>query len=90
MIILELKKYLSIQLIPYLLWYVPDKYRSQQICDKAIMENGGALKSVSNCCKNQEICIRTFDNYHHGLEFVTECYKIYNAIILYVQEIKSS
>ena len=54
------------------------------------MENGGALKSVSNCCKNQEICIRTFDNYHHGLEFVTECYKIYNAIILYVQEIKSS
>ena len=90
MIILELKKYLSIQLIPYLLRYVPDKYRSQQMCDKAIMENGGALKSVSDCCKNQEICIRTFDNSHHALEFVTECYKIYNAIILYVQEIKSS
>ena len=60
------------------------------MCDKAIMENGGALKSASDCCKNQEICIRTFDNSHHALEFVTECYKIYNAIILYVQEIKSS
>ena len=54
------------------------------------MENGGALKSVSDCCKNQEICIRTFVNYHHALELVPECYKIYNAMILYSQEIKSS
>ena len=60
------------------------------MCDKAIMENGGALKSVSDCCKNQEICIRTFVNYHHALELVPECYKIYNAMILYSQEIKSS
>ena len=63
---------------------------TQKMCDKAIIENGGALKSVSNCCKNQEICIKAFDSYHHALEILPECYKIYNAIIPYAQEIKSS
>ena len=60
------------------------------MCDKAIIENGETLKSVSDCCKNQEICIKAFNSYLHALEILPECYKIYNAIIPYAQEVKSS
>ena len=37
---------------PYLLIYVPDKYKSQPMSDKAILENGWTLKSVPDCNKN--------------------------------------
>ena len=42
--------------LPYLLRYIPDRYKTQQRCDKAILENGGTLKSVPDCYKNQEMC----------------------------------
>ena len=32
--------------LPFLIRYVPDQHKTQQICDKAILENGGTLKSV--------------------------------------------
>ena len=37
--------------LPYLLWNVLDKYKTQQTCDsrKAIPEDGWTLKSVSDC-----------------------------------------
>ena len=47
---LKTKKCVSMQLkkIPYLLRYAPDQYETetQQRFDKAILENGGTLKSV--------------------------------------------
>ena len=43
--------------------------------DKAIIENGGTLKSVPDCYKNQEMSNKAVDNYPHALEFVPECYK---------------
>ena len=46
------------------------------MCDKADLENGGTLKSVLDCYKNQEMYSKAVDNYPHALEFVTECYKI--------------
>ena len=39
----------AIKKLPYLLRYVPDRYKTQQMCDKAIPENGGTLKSVPEC-----------------------------------------
>ena len=45
------------------------------MCDKAILENSGTLKSVPHGCKNQEMCNKAVDNYSHALEFVPECYK---------------
>ena len=45
------------------------------MCDKAILENGGILKSVPDCYKNQEMSNKTLDNYPHALEFIPECYK---------------
>ena len=45
------------------------------MCNKAILENGGTLKSVPDCYKNHEMCNKEVDNYSHALEFVFECYK---------------
>ena len=61
--------------LPYLLRYVPDWSRTQQMCDKAILENGRTIKFVPGCYKNQEMCDKAVDNYPHALEFVRECYK---------------
>ena len=44
------------------------------MCDKAILENGGTLKSVPDCYKNQEMCNKTVDNYPHALEFFRESF----------------
>ena len=33
--------------------YVPGQYKSQQMCDKAFIENGGTLGSFPDCYKNQ-------------------------------------
>ena len=41
------------------------------MCNKAILGNGGALKSVPDCYKNQEMCNKAVDNV---LEFVRECF----------------
>ena len=41
------------------------------MCNKAILGNGGALKSVPDCYKNQEMCNKAVDNV---LEFVCECF----------------
>ena len=45
------------------------------MCDKAILENGGTLKSIHDCYRNQEISNEALDNYPHALEFVSGCYK---------------
>ena len=37
--------------LPYLLRYVPDWYKTQQMCQKAIWENGGTSEPVSKCYK---------------------------------------
>ena len=39
------------------------------------LENGGALKFILDCYKNQEMCNKAVDNYPHALKFVPECYK---------------
>ena len=38
----------------YPLRYAPDQYKTQQMCDKAVLEKGGILESVTDGYKNQE------------------------------------
>ena len=46
------------------------------MCDKAILEIGGTLKSVTDCDKKKKIISnKAVDNYPHASEFVPECYK---------------
>ena len=42
--------------LSFTIGYVPDQYKSQQMCDKAVLENGGTLKSAPECYKSQEMC----------------------------------
>ena len=57
----------AVQKLSYTLIYVPDQYK------KMDNENCGTLKSVPDCCKNQEIRNKGVDNYPYALEFVPEC-----------------
>ena len=61
----------AVKKLPRLLRNVPDRY-NQQMHDKAILENVGALNSVSDCYKKQEMCNKAVDNFLHALEFVPE------------------
>ena len=40
------------------------------MCEKAVLKNGGTLKSVPDSYKNQEMCNKAVDNYRHASEFV--------------------
>ena len=62
----------AVKKLPFLIRYFPDKYKIQQ---KAILENGGTLKSIPDCYKNQGMPSKAVYNYPHALEFVTECCK---------------
>ena len=43
--------------LPFLIRYVPNQYKAQQMCDKTILENGWRVKSVPGCCKNKKYVI---------------------------------
>ena len=45
------------------------------MCDKAVLENGGMLKSVPDCYKNAKMCNKAIDNCTYALQFVSNCYK---------------
>ena len=52
--------------------------------DKAVLENGGTLKLVSDCYKKQQMCDKAVDNQLHALEFVADCYitkKPYDGVV---------
>ena len=59
LIILKRKKFVSMQLKNYIvLRYVPDQDKTQQMCDKAILENGGILMSVPDATKIKKFVIK--------------------------------
>ena len=56
----------AVKKLPHLLRYIPDQYKTQQVCDKAILENGGTLESVPDYYTNQEMCNKVVDNYPYA------------------------
>ena len=52
--------------LPFEIIYVPDEYKTQEMYNKSILENGGMLKSVPDCYKNQKMCSKTVDNFVHA------------------------
>ena len=76
---------MQLKKLPFLMRYAPDQCKTQQMCDKAILENSGTLKFLPDCYKNQQLCDKAVDNHPHPLEFVIirichplECYKTQN------------
>ena len=44
--------------LPFLIRYVPDECKSYQMCNKAVVENGGILKFVPGNNKNKKCVIK--------------------------------
>ena len=40
-----------------------------------VIENGEMLDSVSDCCKNQQMCNKAVNTHPSTIQFVPECYK---------------
>ena len=64
----------AVKKLQYLLRCIPDQYETQQMCDKSILENRGALQSLF-------LTPDWLVNYCHALEFVPECYKTQKSVI---------
>ena len=66
----EVKKFL------FVIMYVLDWYKTQEKCDKTVLENDGTLKFVCyDCCKNLKMCNEAVDNYPHALDCLPHRYK---------------
>ena len=63
----------TVKKLPNLLRYIPDWYKTQKMCDEAILENCGTLKSVPDCYRNLKMCNESVYNCPYASEFVTEC-----------------
>ena len=50
-----------------LIRYLLDRYKTQEMCDNVIKENGGMLMIVSYCNEDQKICNKDVDNYAYAL-----------------------
>ena len=71
-----------LRLVPgHLIKYVPDQYKTQQMLDKVILENGGTLESVPVWYKTQEMCDKAVDNYAYALEIVSDYYNAQKCVI---------
>ena len=42
--------------LPFVIKYGPDRYKTQQICDKVILKIGGMLMFITDCYKDQNMC----------------------------------
>ena len=76
--------------LPYLLRYVADHYKTQNMCDKAIPENDETFKSVSDCYRSQEMCSKSVNNCPQASKFVPDCLKnmFDKAVNIYISTTK--
>ena len=47
----------AVKKLPFVIAYVPDRYKAQGVCDTAILKNGGTLKSAPDSYKNKKCVI---------------------------------
>ena len=70
--------------------YVHDQYRTLEISDKVILENGETLMFVTDQNKTKNICQTAVDNYAHPLELIINCHGTQSLLKLYSLMIKKS
>ena len=59
--------------LSFLIKYLPGWYKTQQICAKVTLENGGMM-FISDYYKDQSMCNKAVDKYAHALGPVPNCY----------------
>ena len=42
----------AVKKLPFIIRYIPDQYKTQQMCDRALSENNRTLDSFPDCYKN--------------------------------------
>ena len=57
----------AVNKLPFLIKYVPDRCKTQQICYKVILRNDGMLMFIPDRYKDQNIYNRAVNNYPHAL-----------------------
>ena len=60
----------AIKQLSFVIRYVADIHKTQEMCNIVLLKNGGTLMLAPNCYNNQKICNKAIDNYAHLLEFV--------------------
>ena len=40
--------------LSFVIRYVSDRYKTQKMCDRAILENSGTLEAIPDCYKNKK------------------------------------
>ena len=71
--------------MPIVIKYVPDRYKTKEMCDKVIIEKYGMLGFIHDCYKNQKMCDKAADNCSHALRFISYCYetqKMFNRAVV--------
>ena len=63
----------AVKKLPYPWKYVPDQYKAQQMCGKAILKKLWNIKSFPDCNKKQKIYNKSVKNYPHA--FIPDSYK---------------
>ena len=56
----------AVKNFPLVIMHVPDQYKTQEMCDNVILENGGMLRFIPECYKNQKMCDKAVDCYSHA------------------------
>ena len=52
----------AVKKLPFVTKQILAQYKTQEMCDKVILENGRTLMVVLNCCKNERMCNEGVDN----------------------------
>ena len=66
---------LAVNKLPFVIQYVPDRYKTKAMCYKVILRNGGRLMFFPDHYKDQNMFNKAVDNYPHALKSVPDCYK---------------
>ena len=72
----------AVKKLPLAKPYVPDQYKTKEMCDKAIIGNGGILGFIPDCYKNQKTCGKAVGNSSHAFRFVRRRTVLQNTKIL--------
>ena len=45
----------AVKRLTFVIIYDLDRYKTQEMCDKIILENGGMIRFIPDCCKNKKL-----------------------------------
>ena len=74
----------AVKKLPFIIKYVPDRHKTQQMRDKAVHNYAHVLKLIPNCYKTQKMCGKAVNTYPSTIQFVSECMSNFCVIKLLI------